>query len=174
MSVFFPLKAKADVRAATRNPGTLFRAVINSSVMPSPKYSFSCCPLAFSKGSTAIERSCEGGRAVRREAMARPAAASSAAAATTMAARLKKPPDGAAERPESSACSTSPAEAGRLAGSFSSRRMMSAASAGGTSGRHSFSGLGTSMTCAMINCCGDRPANSPLPQSISYATAPRA
>ena len=41
MSSFFPLKAKDEVRAGTRKPFTRERAMMRSSVMPSPRNSFS-------------------------------------------------------------------------------------------------------------------------------------
>ena len=54
-SASLPLKAKAEVRAATRRPSTLLSALISSSVMPSEKYSFSRSALMFTNGSTAID-----------------------------------------------------------------------------------------------------------------------
>src|SRR5688500_5040949 len=51
----FPLKAKAEVRAATRSPSTLVRAVMISSVIPSEKYSFAPSGLMFTKGRTAMD-----------------------------------------------------------------------------------------------------------------------
>ena len=43
------------MRATTRTPSTLASALMISSVTPSEKYSFSCPPLRFAKGSTAME-----------------------------------------------------------------------------------------------------------------------
>jgi hypothetical protein len=50
------LRANTEVREATWRPSTLLSAVINSSVIPSLKYSFSGSALAFTKGNTAIAR----------------------------------------------------------------------------------------------------------------------
>ena len=43
-SSFLPLNAKQDVRPGTRNPGTFDSTLINSSVIPSLKYSASGLP----------------------------------------------------------------------------------------------------------------------------------
>ena len=51
----FPLCAKEDVLAATRSPSSRVNALINSSAMPSPKYSWSPSGLMSVKGSTAME-----------------------------------------------------------------------------------------------------------------------
>src|SRR2546430_17192258 len=52
----FPFRANADVREAIRRPSTLVSALISSSLMPSLRYSFSGSALAFTNGSTAMER----------------------------------------------------------------------------------------------------------------------
>ncbi len=54
-SSFFPLKAKADVRAATRRPETLERRFKSSSERPSEKYSCSLSELMLTSGSTAMD-----------------------------------------------------------------------------------------------------------------------
>ena len=51
-----PFKANVEVRDETRKPAILASASMSSSVMPSLKYSFSASELAFTNGSTAIER----------------------------------------------------------------------------------------------------------------------
>src|SRR5207249_5245529 len=56
MSCGFPLRANADVREAMRRPSTLVSALISSSLMPSLRYSLSGSALAFTNGSTAMER----------------------------------------------------------------------------------------------------------------------
>src|ERR1700747_368065 len=53
-SSFLPLKANQDVRPGTRNPGTLARTLINSSVIPSLKYSSFLSALMFTNGNTAM------------------------------------------------------------------------------------------------------------------------
>src|ERR1700730_16823532 len=55
MSVSFPLKEKAEVRAATCSSLMRARELSVSSVSPSEKYSCSLSPLIFTTGSTAIE-----------------------------------------------------------------------------------------------------------------------
>src|SRR5215469_135052 len=67
MSVFVPLKEKAEVRAATCSSLISAREFNSSSVSPSEKYSCSLSPLMFTKGSTAIE--CGGGAKVAWTAM---------------------------------------------------------------------------------------------------------
>src|SRR5437667_10820323 len=52
-SSFLPLKAKQEVRPGTRNPGTLASTLINSSVIPSLKYSSFLSALMFTNGRTA-------------------------------------------------------------------------------------------------------------------------
>jgi len=52
---FLPLNAKQDVRPGTRNPGTFDSTLINSSVMPSLKYSSFLSALMLTNGSTAID-----------------------------------------------------------------------------------------------------------------------
>src|SRR6266478_5669522 len=52
-SSFLPLNAKQDVRPGTRNPGTFDSTLINSSVIPSLKYSSFLSALMFTNGSTA-------------------------------------------------------------------------------------------------------------------------
>ena len=54
-SSFLPLNAKQDVRPGTRNPGTLASTLINSSVIPSLKYSSFLSALMFTNGSTAMD-----------------------------------------------------------------------------------------------------------------------
>src|SRR5712692_7702322 len=54
-SSFLPLNAKQDVRPGTRNPGTFDSTLINSSVIPSLKYSSFLSALMFTNGSTAID-----------------------------------------------------------------------------------------------------------------------
>src|SRR5439155_24601840 len=54
-SSFLPLNAKQAVRPGTRNPGTLASKLINSSVIPSLKYSSFLSALMFTNGSTAID-----------------------------------------------------------------------------------------------------------------------
>ena len=54
MSTCLPLKEKQEVREATCNPGTLERAPMISSVIPSLKYSFSGSALMLARGSTAM------------------------------------------------------------------------------------------------------------------------
>jgi hypothetical protein len=49
------LKTKDEARAATRSPSTFPSAVINSSVIPSEKYSLSGSALRFWNGSTASD-----------------------------------------------------------------------------------------------------------------------
>src|SRR5437899_8133812 len=51
----FALERKQDVRPGTRNPGTLESTLINSSVIPSLKYSSFLSALMFTNGSTAID-----------------------------------------------------------------------------------------------------------------------
>ena len=61
---FLPLKANAEVREATRSPGTLASRLRSSSVSPSEKYSCSRSELRFTSGRTAMEGaacSAEGG-----------------------------------------------------------------------------------------------------------------
>src|SRR5213593_3798100 len=53
MSAVLPLNTKTDVRAGTRNPLTWDKAVHRSSVIPSPRYSFSLSGLMLTKGNTA-------------------------------------------------------------------------------------------------------------------------
>ena len=53
-STSLPLKAKEEVREATCMPGTLARALMISSVMPSLKYSFSGSALMLASGRTAM------------------------------------------------------------------------------------------------------------------------
>ena len=53
-STSLPLKAKEEVREATWMPGTLARALMISSVMPSLKYSFSGSALMLASGRTAM------------------------------------------------------------------------------------------------------------------------
>src|SRR6266498_2552560 len=53
MSSVLPLKTKTDVRAGTRNPLIWDKAVHKSSVIPSPRYSFSLSGLMLTKGNTA-------------------------------------------------------------------------------------------------------------------------
>jgi hypothetical protein len=53
-STSLPLKAKEEVREATWMPGTLARALMISSVIPSLKYSFSGSALMLARGRTAI------------------------------------------------------------------------------------------------------------------------
>src|SRR6266446_8658032 len=53
MSSVLPLNTKTDVRAGTRNPLIWDKAVHRSSVIPSPRYSFSFSALMFTKGNTA-------------------------------------------------------------------------------------------------------------------------
>ena len=55
MSSCFPLKANAEVRAVTFNPGICARALMISSARPSLKYSCSLSPLMLTNGSTAID-----------------------------------------------------------------------------------------------------------------------
>src|SRR5437588_12468624 len=54
-SSFLPLNAKQDVRPGTRNPGTFVSTLINSSVIPSLKYSSFLSALMFTNGSTATD-----------------------------------------------------------------------------------------------------------------------
>src|SRR5438094_6559450 len=54
-SSFLPLNAKQDVRPGTRNPGTFDSTLINSSVIPSLKYSSFLSALMFTNGSTATD-----------------------------------------------------------------------------------------------------------------------
>src|SRR6266576_3391901 len=54
-SSFLPLNAKQDVRPGTRNPGTFDSTLINSSVIPSLKYSSFLSALMFTNGSTLID-----------------------------------------------------------------------------------------------------------------------
>ena len=62
-STSLPLKAKEEVREATCMPGTLARALMISSVMPSLKYSFSGSALMLASGRTAMAlRAARGGR----------------------------------------------------------------------------------------------------------------
>ncbi len=87
----FPLNAKADVRAATRRPGILVRALMTSSVTPSLKNSFSGSVLMFTNGKTAIDR----GRPAEPSAPARApptvgSPASTAASASANAAAVAK------------------------------------------------------------------------------------
>src|SRR5438034_2203577 len=53
-SSFLPLNAKQDVRPGTRNPGTLASTLINSSVIPSLKYSSFLSALMLTNGRTAM------------------------------------------------------------------------------------------------------------------------
>ena len=55
-SCAFPLSANTDVRDATRRPSTLASAWINSSVIPSLRYSLSGSGLEFTNGRTAMVR----------------------------------------------------------------------------------------------------------------------
>ena len=50
-----PLKANADVRATTRQPGSCARPLVSSSARPSQKYSWSCPGAMSTNGSTTIE-----------------------------------------------------------------------------------------------------------------------
>src|SRR5947199_4112505 len=53
MSAVLPLNTQTDVRAGTRNPLIWDKAVHRSSVIPSPRYSFSFSALMLTKGNTA-------------------------------------------------------------------------------------------------------------------------
>src|ERR1700751_6091214 len=55
MSVSFPLKEKAEVRAATCSPLMRERSLRSSSERPSEKYSCALSPLMLTNGSTAME-----------------------------------------------------------------------------------------------------------------------
>src|SRR6266699_6034673 len=54
ISSVLPLNMKEDVRAGTRNPLIWDKAVHRSSVIPSPRYSFSLSVLMLTKGNTAM------------------------------------------------------------------------------------------------------------------------
>jgi hypothetical protein len=55
MSSLFPLKAKDEVRAATRSAWIFDSALMISSATPSVKYSFSASALMLTNGSTAMD-----------------------------------------------------------------------------------------------------------------------
>ncbi len=74
----------------------------------------------------------------------------------------------------STSCTISSAVCGRSAGFFSRQRMISAASAGGTLARKRSTGCGCCVTWAAMMACADEASNGWRPQSISYATIPRA
>ena len=57
ISIFWPLKEKDEVRAATRNSGILANRFNSSSESPSEKYSCSLSELMLTKGRTAMELS---------------------------------------------------------------------------------------------------------------------
>ena len=78
-------------------------------------------------------------------------------------------PRGASAIP-SSARSTSSADCGRSAGCFSSSRITSAPSDGGTAARRRSIGSGVCVACAARSCCAERPSNGGRPASSSYAT----
>ncbi len=64
--------------------------------------------------------------------------------------------------------------AGREAGSLARHCMISAASAGGQSGRSSATGVGVSLMCATRSLCGGRPENGGCCAISSYAMQPHA
>ena len=129
--------ANTDVREATRSPSTLARATINSSVMPSLRYSFSGSELAFTKGSTAILRVAVSNTRARRDA--------SPASAAMNSATVRK----------------------RCAGSFASARPSVSSTPVGTSGRSIRTGRGLSVTCFAIVARGLSPRSGGCPASIS-------
>ena len=135
------LKANVDVRDTTRRPSTFASAFINSSVMPSPKYSASASAPRLAMGRTAMER-----RGVD-------ARAAGAAFATSSVA--------------SKACTKSVAEGNRLSGFFSSERATARTSDGDSSALFEVRpGAGFVMCCART-AIGFVPVNGGRPASAS-------
>ena len=69
---------------------------------------------------------------------------------------------------------TSVAVCGRSAARFSRQRMTSSASSGGSPGRRTVIGSGSTARWAPSTACAVRPANTGSPVRISYAVAPKA
>ena len=74
----------------------------------------------------------------------------------------------------SSAFTSSCAPCGRSAADLAMHRCTNCASAGGVAGRNRSTGVASSVMCAAIVACGERPANGFRPHNISYATTPSA
>ena len=138
-----PLRANTEVRDETRRPEILASASISSSVIPSLRYSLSVSGLAFTNGSTAMDRVIVGPRAVSE--------LSAATSADTNSAVLVK----------------------RCSGSFSRARSSARSTATGTSGRMPRMGRGVSITCFAMMVRGAAPLNGGSPVSISYTTHAR-
>src|SRR5213592_4444024 len=144
MSCGFPLRANADVREAMRRPSTLVSALISSSLMPSLRYSLSGSALAFTNGSTAMERV------------------------------LPTSDGAAPGRVSSRAAVNSATLANRSAGAFASARASACSTAAGASGRRARSGAGGSLKCLATMARALSPENGGSPASISYTTQARA
>jgi hypothetical protein len=131
------LSANTDVREATRSPSTFARALINSSVMPSLRYSLSGSGLAFTNGRTAIVRV-----VIAKGRVGSDLARSSASQNSRIVTNLS---------------------AGFFASAFSSTR----SNPDGASGRSVRNGRTRSVTCFAIVARGLRPLNGGSPASIS-------
>ncbi len=148
-STSLPLKAKELVREATWMPGSLPRALMISSVMPSAKYSFSGSALMFLNGSTPM--------------------AAGAAAADSLLARCDPV---IAARPMSRSASANSAAVGyRSTGVRASARVTAASTASGTSRVVRTLGIGDTNRLAMM-ACGVMPVKGGSPVSISNRTQP--
>ena len=151
-STSLPLKAKQDVREATCMPGTLARALMISSVIPSLKYSFSGSALMFASGRTAM--------ALAAGAGVRPAATG----------RLRPGwPTPLIWRSASTNCA---AVANRSTGVLARARVSASSTASGTSRVTRTLGMGEMNRLAMM-AWAVAPVKGGSPVSISYRTQPR-
>ena len=137
ISCGFPFRAKADVREAMRKPSTFVRALISSSLMPSLRYSFSGSALAFTNGSTAMERV------------------------------LATSDGTAPSRVSSRAAVNSATLGNRSAGAFARARASACSTAAGASGRCARSGVGGSLRCLAMRARALVPENGGAPANIS-------
>ena len=142
-SCCLPLNENADMRAATCRPSTRDSALMMSSAIPSPKYSFCLSSLKFTNGSTAID--CAG----------------AAIGATT----------GIESIAVSSACHSA-AEPGRSIGVRLSARCKARATGLGTPSRNAVISAGVWTNRLAMTACTVGPVNGGSPTSISYNTQP--
>ena len=173
--------AKTEERAATRSSFTLERASINSSVMPSLKYSSLAVPLTLTNGMTAMDRPSGAFTGAACFVRARyPASAVTSITRTTAPARTYG--SRCRERPGAttsgmfppSTSTISDADWGRAPGSFSRHRITSSAVAVGTAAFRRVIDSGASVRWAANSACGVRLTNGGAPVSSSYASTPNA
>ena len=184
--IVLPLNEKLELRPATRSPGSFDNACASSSVSPSLKYSSFASPLVFTNGNTASDDSTDEVSVARRAFSAKPPIATTASSAIPASTRghtprvrdgegvgaLAVPAPLAARAPlgvasASSPVSSSRADCGRCAGSFSRQRMTSAASGGDSSVRVAATGIGASVRCATNSLAGERWPNGEAPVNSS-------